>query len=82
MTDLRAIDYPAIVSQLTDVINDLSYNYNMYRDLIISDPNYVITDGIPRRRGMRKFSKEKIDSINDYANKNGIDPVEAMCIFS
>ena len=33
----------AIVSQLTNVINDLSYNYNIYRDLINSDPNYVIT---------------------------------------
>lgn len=74
-------DYPAIISQLTDVISDLNYNYNMYKDLIISNPDYVIIDGIPRRRGMRKFSREQIYSINDYANKNGIDPVEAMRIF-
>lgn len=68
----------AIVSQLTSVISDLSYGYNLYRDLIISDPNYVITNGIPRRRGMRKFTKEQIDSINEYADKHGIDPVESM----
>ena len=73
---------PAIVSQLTNVINDLNYNYNMYRDLIISDPNYVVTDGIPRRRGMKKFSKEQKELIDDYANKNGIDSVEAMRILS
>ena len=68
----------AIVSQLTNVINDLSYNYNIYRDLINSDPNYVITDGIPRRRVVRMFSKEQVDAINEYANKHGIDPVKAM----
>ena len=37
--------------------------------------------GIPRRRGMKKFSKESIKIINAYANDNGIDPVEAMRIF-
>lgn len=68
----------AIVSQLTNVINDLSYNYNIYRDLINSDPNYVITDGIPRRRVVRMFSNEQIDAINEYANKHGIDPVKAI----
>lgn len=63
---------------LNNVINDFIYRYNIYRGLIESDPNYVVTDGIPRRRGMRKFSKEQIDSINEYANKHDIDSIEAM----
>lgn len=68
----------AVVSQLTNVINDLSYNYNIYRDLINSDPNYTITNGIPHRRVVRRLTKEQIDAINEYANKYGTDPVEAM----
>ena len=68
----------AVVSQLTNVINDLSYNYNIYRDLINSDPNYTITNGIPHRRVVRRLTKEQMDAINEYASKHGIDPVEAM----
>lgn len=68
----------AVVSQLTNVINDLSYNYNIYRDLINSDPNYTITNGIPRKRVVKRFTKEQMDAINEYASKHGIDPVEAM----
>ena len=71
----------AIISQLTNVINDLNYNYNMCRNLIASDPNYVIgADGIPRKRVMRVFTKEQVDFINGYANKHGIDPVELIHI--
>ena len=62
------------------VINDLIYRYNVYRDLIISDPNYTIINGIPLKRVLRKFSKAQIDSINDYADKNGIDSVKSMHI--
>ena len=65
---------------VNDVINDLIYRYNVYRDLIISDPNYTIINGIPLKRVLRKFSKEQIDSINGYANKHGIDPVKSMHI--
>jgi hypothetical protein len=82
MYNMYVSDYPAIVSQLTNVINDLNYNYNMYRDLIISNPDYVVTGGIPRKRGMKKFSKEQKERIDDYANKYGIDPIEAMRVFN
>ena len=68
----------AVVSQLTNVINDLSYNYNIYRDWINSDQHYTITNGIPHRRVVRRLTKEQMDAINEYASKHGIDPVEAM----
>lgn len=72
------LDNTAVVTQLTNVINDLSYSYNIYRDLINSDPNYTITNGIPHRRVVKRLTNDQMDAINDYANKYGIDPVEAM----
>lgn len=67
-----------LVTQLTNVINDLSYNYNIYRDLINSDPNYTITNGNPRKRVVKRLTDKQIDTINDYVNKYGVDTVEAM----
>lgn len=68
------------LSYLTNIISDLSYSNNIFRDLITSDPNYIITDGIPyrRERVVKRFTKEQIDAINDYANKHVINPIEAM----
>ena len=71
-----------IESQLFNIIHEISQDISMYRNLIESDPNYAIRNGIPRKRGMKKFSKEQKELINDYANKNGIDSVEAMRILS
>ena len=66
------------LSQLTNVINDLSYRNNICKDFINSDPNYAVIDGIPCKRVMKRFTKEQMDAINEYANNHGIDPVEAM----
>lgn len=66
------------VTQLADIIGHLSFYNGIYKDLINSDPNYIIKDDIPYKRVIKRFTKEQLDTINDYANKHGINPVEAM----
>ena len=66
------------LSQLSNTINDLNYRYNICMNLINSDPNYTMTDGIPRKRVVKRLTNEQINTINDYANKYGVDTVEAM----
>ena len=80
-TDYTSENTP-IVSQLTNVINDLNYNNSIHMDLFNSDPNYIVTNGIPyrRKRVVKRFTKEQIDAINEYANNHDIDPVKSMHI--
>ena len=66
------------LSQLSNTINDLNYSYNICMNLINSDPNYTMTNGIPRKRVVKRLTDKQIDTINDYANKYGVDTVEAI----
>ena len=66
------------LSQLSNTINDLNYRYNICMNLINSDPNYIMTDGIPCKRVVKRLTNEQVNTINDYANKYGVDTVEAM----
>lgn len=67
-------------TQLANVITDLSYKNNVYKDFINSVPNCTIIDGIPyqRKRVVKRLTDEQIDVINKYANEHNIDIVEAM----
>ena len=67
-------------TQLTNAINVLSYKNNVYKDFINSVPNCTIIDGIPyqRKRVVKRLTDKQIDTINDYANKYGVDTVEAI----
>lgn len=67
-------------TQLNNAFNDLSYKNNVYKDFINSVPNCTIIDGIPyqRKRVVKRLTNEQMDAINDYANKYGIDLIEAM----
>ena len=66
------------VTQLADIIGHLEFYTETYKELVNSDPNYIIKDDIPYKRVMRRLTKEQIDAINEYASKHGVDPVEAM----
>ena len=68
------------LSQLTNEINDLSYYNSIYKNLVNSDPNYIVINDTPYRceRVVKRLTNEQIDAINEYANKYGVDPVEAM----
>ena len=52
-----------------NMINDLIYRNSMYENLIKSDPNYTIIDGIPHRR-------KRI--VERYSDAHGIDTAESM----
>ena len=65
---------------INNVFIDRIYRDSIYKDLIKSDPNYIITNGIPHRciKVVKRLTKDQIDVINEYANKYGIDSVESM----
>ena len=66
------------VTQLADIIGHLEFYTETYKELVNSDPNYIIKDDIPYKRVMRRLTKEQMDAVNEYANKHGVNPVEAM----
>ena len=70
-----------MVYKLADIIGRVSYDLNMYKSLIASDPNYIINEyGVPFRKGYHKFSKEQVKYINEYASKNNINVSDAIDI--
>lgn len=73
-----ASDNTTEISQLTNVIIDLSYRNSIYKDFINSNPNCTVINGIPCKRVVKRFTQKQIDTINDYANKYGVDTVEAI----
>ena len=73
-----ASDNTTEISQLTNVIIDLSYRNSIYKDFINSNPNCAVINGIPCKRVVKRFTQKQIDTINDYANKYGVDTVEAI----
>ena len=71
-------DDTIIEEQLSDEIAELSGENIMYKNLVDSDPNYIIENGIPHKRVMKKFTEEQAEAIIDYANKHSVDIAEAI----
>lgn len=66
------------VTQLANIISHLGFYNETYKDFINSIPNCAVIDDMPCKKVVKRFTQKQIDTINDYTNKHGIDPVEAL----